>query len=64
MSAFFTAIGLILVIEGVLYALFPAAMKRAMQVMLGQPVDSLRIAGLGAATFGVGIIWVIRHFGT
>ncbi len=60
MTSFFTAVGLILVIEGALYALFPGGMKRAMVMMMSQPLESLRIAGLGAATFGVGIIWFLR----
>jgi len=63
MQELLTALGLILVIEGGVYALFPAAMKRAMLVIQAQPVDYLRLVGFGAATAGVGIIWAVDHFG-
>lgn len=55
-----TAIALILVIEGGLYALFPEGMRKmAMQVENVSP-SSLRSAGLLAATVGVGIVWLMR----
>ena len=55
-----TAIALILVIEGGLYALFPEGMRRmALQIEKVTP-SYLRSAGLLAATVGVGIIWLIR----
>lgn len=60
MSDFFTALALVLVIEGALYALFPAAMKRMMAVALEQRSSSLRTAGLAAATIGVGVVWLLR----
>ena len=54
-----TAIALILVIEGGLYALFPEGMRKmAMQVEKVSP-SSLRSAGLLAATVGVGIVWLM-----
>lgn len=55
-----TAIALILVIEGGLYALFPEGMRRmALQIEKVSP-SSLRSAGLLAATVGVGIVWLMR----
>lgn len=55
-----TAIALILVIEGGLYALFPEGMRKmAMQIEKVSP-SSLRSAGLLAATLGVGIVWLMR----
>ena len=55
-----TAIALILVIEGGLYALFPEGMRKmAMQVDKVSP-SSLRSAGLLAAAVGVGIVWLMR----
>ncbi len=55
-----TALALILVIEGMIYALFPEAMKRMMLMLQDQPGSALRSAGLLAATIGVGIIWMMR----
>ena len=60
MSDLFTAVALILVIEGALYALFPEAMKRMMVHVLGQPTSALRTAGLTAVVIGVGIVWMLR----
>ncbi|MEX2454298.1 MAG: DUF2065 domain-containing protein [Rhodospirillaceae bacterium] len=54
------ALGLVLAIEGALYALFPAAMKRMAQTMERISAPSLRSAGLLAATAGVGLVWLVR----
>ncbi|MGY9004004.1 MAG: DUF2065 domain-containing protein [Rhodospirillales bacterium] len=60
MTAFLTALGLAIVIEGVCYALFPNAMKKMMLSVLEQPSSALRMLGVTAAIVGVGIIWLIR----
>lgn len=60
MTDLIVAIGLVLVIEGVLYALFPSAMQRMMAMAMSQPPHSLRTAGLVAAAIGVGIVWLVR----
>ena len=54
------ALALILVIEGVLYALFPEGMKRMLTHVLDQPASSLRTAGLISAVIGVGLVWLLR----
>lgn len=56
------AIGLALALEGALYALFPAAMKRAMSLVLSQSAEQLRYAGLAGATLGVGLVWLAQRF--
>ena len=56
----FTALALVLVIEGIFYALFPGAMKRMMAAILPISSSSLRSAGLLAAMVGLGIVWLIR----
>ena len=56
-----TAAALVLVLEGVLYALFPQPMKRAALKLVSQPETTLRLAGLGLACIGVAWVWVIRH---
>ncbi len=55
-----TALALILVIEGTLYALFPDGMKRLMVQVLGFPASNLRAAGLFAVAAGVGIVWLLQ----
>lgn len=54
------ALGLVLAVEGALYALFPEGMRRAIAMALALPADQLRVAGLVAAALGVGIVWLVR----
>lgn len=54
------AFGLVLVIEGTLYALFPAAMKRMMALALGMPARTLSSAGVIVAVVGLALIWILR----
>ncbi|HJU18970.1 MAG TPA: DUF2065 domain-containing protein [Stellaceae bacterium] len=60
MSDFWTALGLVLVIEGVLYALFPRGMRRAAAQAAQIPPQALRLAGLFAACAGVAVVWLVR----
>jgi uncharacterized protein len=61
MSDLGTALALVLVIEGVLYALFPEGMKRMVVQMLAVPAPMLRAVGLAAACLGVGLVWLLRR---
>jgi uncharacterized protein YjeT (DUF2065 family) len=56
------AVGLAIALEGALYALFPAAMRRLIARALEQSENSLRIGGLVAAVAGVALVWAIRAF--
>ena len=58
------AVGLVLALEGALYAGFPGAMKRMMVLVQELPDESLRNAGLAAAVAGVGIVWLVKSFMT
>jgi hypothetical protein len=60
MSDFLAAIGLVFVIEGLVFAAFPAQAKRAMQSVLETPDASLRLIGIGSAIVGVAVIWLVR----
>ena len=60
MSDFIVAIGLVLVIEGLLYAAFPQAAKRMATQALAAPDGSLRTAGVVAAILGVLLVWAMR----
>lgn len=55
-----TAIGLMLVIEGLLYALFPDTMRRALAQMLIMPTQQIRIAALVSVAVGVAVVWFVR----
>ena len=61
MRDFATAVALILVIEGIFYALLPEAMKRLARRATATPAQSLRVGGLVAACLGVILVWVLRH---
>ncbi|PLW75485.1 DUF2065 domain-containing protein [Cohaesibacter celericrescens] len=60
MSDFLAAVGLVLVIEGLLYALLPESMKRMMIEVATIPGSNLRVGGLLAMAIGVGIVWMVR----
>lgn len=60
MSEIVAAIGLVLVLEGALYALFPEFMKRMAQQVIQTPGDTLRVAGVVSAALGVAVIWLLR----
>lgn len=55
-----TALGLVLVIEGVLYALAPDAMRRMAARAALLPSESLRMGGLVATAAGVACVWMLR----
>jgi uncharacterized protein YjeT (DUF2065 family) len=57
---FLTAVGLVLVIEGALYALFPDGLKRFMALAQSLPATNLRLGGLAMAVVGVGVVWLVR----
>ncbi|MEO0329612.1 MAG: DUF2065 domain-containing protein [Pseudomonadota bacterium] len=60
MSELIVAIGLVLVIEGLIYALFPASMRRMVEAMTQMPDTSLRTSGLIALCLGVFIVWLVK----
>ena len=55
-----TALSLVLVVEGVLWAVSPDGMKRAAAMTLGLANSQLRLAGLIAAVIGVLLVWILR----
>jgi uncharacterized protein YjeT (DUF2065 family) len=60
MTDFLVAIGLVLVIEGIIFAAFPGSSKRAMTSVSETPEQTLRLVGLGCALVGVIVVWIIR----
>ncbi len=60
MSDLWAAIGLVLALEGALYALFPDGMRRVLADVLAQPPGRLRTGGLVACVVGVVIVWLAR----
>jgi uncharacterized protein len=60
MLDFIVALGLVLVIEGLIFAVSPASAKNAMAHVLDTPDGPLRAVGIGAAVLGVVIVWLVR----
>ena len=52
--------GLVLVIEGLVYGGFPGLARKLATEVLSLPESALRIAGLAAIAIGVGIVWLVR----
>jgi hypothetical protein len=60
MSDFFVALGLVFVIEGVVFAAFPEAAKRGVTAVLETPDTVLRLVGLASALLGLLLVWFVR----
>ncbi|PHP67550.1 hypothetical protein CSC94_07540 [Zhengella mangrovi] len=60
MNDFLTALGLLLVFEGVLYGGFPTLVRRMAEHLRIMPDSALRISGLVAAAAGVALVWLVR----
>ena len=60
-SDFLVGIGLVLVIEGLLFAAIPQGMRAAMKSALSSPDNILRVVGLVSAVIGLIVIWLVRH---
>ena len=56
------ALGLVFVIEGLLYALVPGHLKTMMKAMETVPDETLRLGGLIAVGFGVFTVWLVKAF--
>jgi uncharacterized protein YjeT (DUF2065 family) len=60
MKDFLAALGLVCVIEGLLFAAFPVQAKRAMASVLETHDGPLRLIGIGSAVFGLIVVWLVR----
>ncbi len=56
----FTALALVLVIEGLFLALMPHRLRQVVVMMDQLPPQTLRLGGLAAATVGVFLVWLLR----
>ncbi|MGF6306808.1 uncharacterized protein YjeT (DUF2065 family) [Bradyrhizobium sp. i1.8.4] len=58
---FLIGLGILFVLEGILFAASPAWMRRAMKSALATPDNVLRIVGIGSAVAGLVLIWAVRR---
>jgi len=61
MKEFIIAIGLLLFIEGMLYAIFPSKMKNMLKAIEKMQINQLRISGLLFAIIGFAIVWYSKR---
>ena len=60
MSDFIVALGLVFVIEGIVFAALPGPAKRALNSVMETPDNALRLVGLLSAVIGVIVVWLVR----
>jgi len=56
-------LGLVLVIEGLVFALAPSRLDELVAIMASMSREQRRTIGLVAMTLGVGLIWLGRSLG-
>ena len=55
-----TALGLVLVLEGLVYAIFPRQMKAMLKSIIDYNDNTLVWVGISLALFGLILIWLMR----
>ncbi len=58
MTLFLSAIGLVLVFEGLVFALAPRRIEQALIWLASLSVDSRRMMGLATVAAGVALLWL------
>jgi len=61
MTDLWAALGLVLVLEGAAYALFPGKMIAMMRQLPDVPLVVLRALGIAAVAIGWLVVWFVRH---
>jgi hypothetical protein len=60
MSDLVAALGLVLVIEGLVWAAFPSLTTRILQAVAETPEPAMRLFGVASIALGVLIVWLVR----
>jgi hypothetical protein len=58
---FLIGVGILFVLEGLMFAASPSWMRKAMKSALATPDSILRAVGIGSAVAGLILIWVVRR---
>jgi uncharacterized protein YjeT (DUF2065 family) len=56
-------LGLVLIIEGLVFALAPSRLEDILETLRQMPVEARRLVGLGAVTLGLFFLWVANYSG-
>ena len=57
------AIGLVLIVEGLVYALAPSLIEDLLDRLRNLPLETRRMMGLVALAAGVLLVWLAKTFG-
>ena len=57
------AIGLVLIVEGLVYALAPSLIEDLLDMLRALPLETRRMMGLVALAAGVALVWLAKSLG-
>ncbi|WP_324753982.1 DUF2065 domain-containing protein [Roseovarius sp. Pro17] len=57
------ALGLVLIVEGLVYALAPGMIERMLEALRSLPPEARRVFGLAAMAAGVLLVWLAKGLG-
>lgn len=63
MATALLALGLVLVTEGLVYALAPSLVEQMLAALRALPPDQRRLIGLGAIALGLALLWIAKALG-
>lgn len=63
MSWIVLSIGLVLVVEGLVFALAPSRLEDLIEALQNIPLETRRLIGLAALAVGVVLVWLARGMG-
>lgn len=59
----FLALGLVLIVEGLVYALAPRIVEQLLDALAQMPEETRRLLGLSALALGVLLVWIAKTIG-
>lgn len=62
MDVVLLAFGLVLIVEGLAYALAPSLIERMLEAMRDMPLDMRRLIGVSAIAAGITMLWILQAF--
>lgn len=57
------ALGLVLILEGLVYALAPSLIEDLLEALRALPLEQRRFVGLAALALGVALVWISKSVG-
>ncbi|HEX4894416.1 MAG TPA: DUF2065 domain-containing protein [Hyphomicrobiaceae bacterium] len=60
MDDILVAVGLVLVVEGLIWAISPGLARRMLEAIANLPEQPVRLSGVAAMALGVVIVWSVR----